>query len=172
MKTGAETDRWIQLHHENDQTPGVLITPGDEDRFPLSMSSAIRGCRLANKLDVHIRQFRDLLPYLAQWLAAHEDRIDRAYVGTRDGGLLFLIVQAGRRYDAVLEDELTQLDISIAQNEDFNAIELSVLSLPQSDQDAVPTFLSPNFFYAKRSDTPSPGESQSGSDRHAAAEPR
>lgn len=59
----------------------------------------------------------------------------------RHSAFLLLIVQNHEAFNQDLEDSLTDLDLSIAQDEDYNLIRLNVLALPKASRDSIDSFL-------------------------------
>jgi len=82
------------------------------------------------------------LDTLGGWIKARQDKISQAFITTRDAGLLLLIVVKSASYDAGFEAELTELDMEIANDADFNLIPLGVLAIPMCPPDSVHSFLS------------------------------
>ena len=110
----------------------VVIEDADEDRFSLTVEEAIEACSVYHKEKraQFRRQFHDLLDFLGKWTYARRTEIFKAFLTIRDAGLLFLVVSRGKKYDPVFEDELTKLDITIANSEEFSEIQMSVQALP------------------------------------------
>ena len=94
----------------------VSVIPENKDTFYMTVEKAIQACQAHKNSAVFSNQFNSLLQKLGQWLKIHKDGILYAYVTIRDAGLLFLIVSKSNRYDGFLEDELTDLDVEIAQD--------------------------------------------------------
>ena len=157
MATKLSRKRYIRLDHTEKET-GVVVTPESEDRFALTMELAIRGCALSSQIDKLNEQIGSLLEMLHLWISEHSYIINQAYVALRDTGLLFLVVQKGKRFDPALEDELTELDIGIAQSEKFDLLNFSVLALPECGEEAVKSFLTRKstleYEHAERDDPP------------------
>src|SRR5436309_2477533 len=106
----------VPIHYEH-RNGAVVVTPEDEGRFALAVEMAYRrSCPLFQDRALFRTQFEQLLRKLAHWLAAHEDVIGEASVTLRGAALEFLLVRKGTRYDADFEDELSDLDIAIAQD--------------------------------------------------------
>ncbi len=138
----THTDQPLQLTYRGGPDR-VVITPADEDRFVLSREEAIRACQAYAEKQRFASQFHLLLKTLARWLSEHEDQVKQAFLTERDKGLLFLVVQREPRYDEQLENDLTELDLQIAQDTDLRLIPLSVLAVPDAGQEVPLTFLSP-----------------------------
>lgn len=126
----------------------VVVEPENEDRFMLTAEQAANACQQHQRIGDFKDQLRELLGRLAQWLRDHRDEIDKAFVTVRDGALLFLVVRSDVRYDAGFEDELTDLDMSIAQDEAFDALSVDVMTLPRCNKVAYEAFLSPEYTLA------------------------
>jgi hypothetical protein len=143
-KTSERKPEWVQLDYSGDAR-GVVVTPEDQDRFLLPVKVAVEGCRLVIEVRKLQEQFKLLLDRLAKWTKEHSDDIRRVHIGFRDSRWLFLVDRKTVRFNRQLEDELTALDIEIAQDNRFNLINLQVLSLPQPSPEAVESLLNPGF---------------------------
>jgi hypothetical protein len=132
----------IQLNY---QEKGNIITviPEDEESFYLTVDKAIQACRAYNHTSAFSSQFQKLLERLALWIRENKREIDSAYLTVRDAGLLFLVMRNSKKYHGKFEDDLTLLDIEIAQDRNFNKIKLSVLAIPLVDFEQVVSFLNP-----------------------------
>jgi len=130
----------IVLDWEN--TDGrVRIVPPDNDVMAMSVETAIEACRAFKQQIVFKNQFDQLLNVLAKWLSEHRATVSDAYLTVRDGGLLFLVVQNGKPYDGKLDDALTELDLAIANDDDFSLISLAVHSIPASSEATIQSFV-------------------------------
>ncbi|MFO0970183.1 MAG: hypothetical protein U0793_31920 [Gemmataceae bacterium] len=87
------------------------------------------------------KQSRKLLGRLQQWIEEHKADIAEAFMTVRHSAFLLLIVQNHEAFNQDLEDSLTDLDLSIAQDEDYNLIRLNVLALPKASRDSIDSFL-------------------------------
>ena len=47
-------------------------------------------------------------------------------------------------YDVELNDALTELDLAVANDDDFNLIQLDVLALPRTNSHGLESFVSPH----------------------------
>lgn len=155
MNRSTERKTCIELIH-SDHDSVVMVTPEDEDRFLLNMESAILGCALADQWNRSKEQYRQLLHRLHEWTTEHVASVRQAYVAMRDSGPLFLVVQKGRRFNSGLQDELTRLDLEIASEVDFDLIRMSTLLLPESDDEAVRSFLPQKALAYQHADRGSP----------------
>ncbi|MCK4913303.1 MAG: hypothetical protein KAI59_06835 [Planctomycetes bacterium] len=110
----------------------VIVEDADEDRFCMTIEDAIEACRVYDKEKrlAFRKQFNMLLEFLGSWCYERKGKIQKIFLTIRDAGLLFLVVTKSKIYDEQLEEELTLLDIEIANNEKFSEILLSVQSLP------------------------------------------
>jgi len=128
----------------SDKDRKVIITMENEDRFSMTVQEAALACKLADnrQLFKFRSQFKNLLNELAVWIQKNRKKVFKAFMTVRDAGLLFLIVRNEVPFDRDFEDQLSDLDIAIAQNENYSLINLSVLALPRCSPSAGFSFLS------------------------------
>lgn len=131
----------IDLHFENEGGK-VRVTLPDKHVMFLAVEAAVRACGAFQRQIEFNDQFSLLLDRIGRWIKESDNRIGEAFVTTRDGGLLFLVVQKQAGYDPGFEDKLTELDSEIANDADFGLIRFGVLSIPPSQPEAVASFLS------------------------------
>lgn len=147
--TPAMQPRSVSYLKYEDRDGSVVVTPDDEDRFMITVEAAIRACQAYHQQAVFRMQFKQTLQKVAEWLRAHESHVGQAYVTVRDAGLLFLVVRKQPQYDSGFEDDLTDLDLQIAQDPDLNLIRLSVLAIPPCTDDGVNSFLMHDYLLYK-----------------------
>jgi hypothetical protein len=136
----ASQREFIELHFEN-QDGKVRVAPADRDMLVMSVNSAVEACRAYRDQIVFNDQFHLLLSRLGQWVRERAAKIANAFLTTRDDGILFLIVMKEKQFDGEFEEELTQLDIDIANDGDFALIRLSVHAVPNCTEDEFRSFL-------------------------------
>ncbi len=132
----------IELHCGH-KDRNVIVSPADSDRFTFTVEETIRACQLNKKVSEFKPVFNNLLENLGKWIKNHTDKIDNAYITVRDACLLFVVVQKDKPHDRKFEDELTDLDLSVAHDAIFSDIRLNVIAIPKTSPDAVLTFLTP-----------------------------
>lgn len=137
IDTGPIRVKW------SDKDRTVLFEPPDENRFTMKVKEVIRACNIHQQSNEFESQFNDLKNILGNWIHGRKDKISKAFVTIRDTRILFLAITKNVEYDRELEDELTELDWTIAHTPLFSAIQLSIQSLPQCDADIYEAFLSP-----------------------------
>lgn len=137
----SATANVIDLHFNN-ETGRVRITPSSEDLMVLSVAHAIQACRAYDQQIRFNSQFELLLSRLGVWIKEHSESIAEAFLTTRDAGLLFLIVSKEASYDDNLESDITELEIDIANDNDYYLIGLNVLAIPNCSRDGMQSFLS------------------------------
>lgn len=120
---------------------GVTIHPENGDVFTLSKQMIARSGRLMSRIEAFEQQLATLKLDLESWAAAHSESVAEAFLVLKGDHFVFLAVLKGKAYDSVLEDALTELDMQVAQNPDYNLINLSVLALPAFAEDAIRSFL-------------------------------
>jgi hypothetical protein len=122
----------------------LTITPQDEERFSIRLNRAIEVLRRASAADRVGDQIKLLLRILAEWLQKRDD-IEAAYITVRDGALCLLLIRNEVRYSEAFEDAVSELDIAIASDVDLDLIRLNVMELPHASDEAVASFLDPEF---------------------------
>ncbi len=112
------------------------------DTFLVAVADAARACRAFEQAAQFGSQFNDLLDHLGVWIGAHKSQIHRAHLLVRQSDILFLVTQRAAEFDRALVDELTQLDLEIANSEVFDLIDMEVLAIPPVSDVARTAFLS------------------------------
>ena len=132
---------WIQIQLNDPALAGVTVHHEDGDTFALTKQMIARSGQIAAQVIAINRQLNALRVELGQWAFKHAKAIDRAFLALRGDHFLFLAVLKAKGYDSLLEDDLTELDMRVAQNSDYDQIRLSVLSLPACAEDVIRSFL-------------------------------
>ena len=70
----------------------------------------------------------------------HNDKVTRAFLTDRDAGLLFLVIQRSDKHDDEFQDELSALDLGIADDEFLQRVRMSVLALPETSDAGIASF--------------------------------
>lgn len=143
MSATAPARQWIQIDMADSSLAGVTVRPEDGDLFSLSRQMITRLGRIAQQIDEFERQLANLRRDLEKWVAARAGSIAKAFLVLKGDHFLFLVALKGKRHDDALEDALTDLDMAVAQNPDYDLISLSVLALPAFAEDTIQSFLSP-----------------------------
>jgi hypothetical protein len=119
----------------------VVIHAGD-DLFLLTVQEAVNACGAWHEMAEFQSQMKELMEYLSKWISARMNSIRDAYFSVKTGGgLLFMVVTKTKKFDAELENELTDLDIQVANAPEYNLLRLSVLAIPDSPPECVESFL-------------------------------
>lgn len=126
----------------SDQDGVVTVTPRDYDRYVLRVRTAIDRLQRSGKEDKFEQQFNLLARELATWLSERDD-VGNAFVTIRDGSFLFLVVTPELQCSDEFEDELSALDIKIANDAELQLMTLDVLALPDASEQALSAFLDP-----------------------------
>ena len=146
--TSKRQSRKKDIHlNWSDKDKRVIIHPANHDIDIHTVEEVIEAVHAHGKEErVRVkRQFSDLLGRLGEWASMHAGRIQQAIVTLRDSDLLFLVVMNDVKYDPGFEDELTDLDIKIAQDSDYDRLRLSVLALPKMGKAGISSFIDTNF---------------------------
>ena len=123
----------------------VVAQKGD-DRVAMPVRQAIDACRAYADQITFKEQFDLLTNRICRWSSQHEDSLHEVYLTARDSGLLFLAVTNTAKYNDGLEESLTDLDLDIANDEDYNLIDLGCHAIPKAEScDLLGAFLSKKF---------------------------
>jgi hypothetical protein len=120
----------------------VMIKPDTDDRFIMTVDAAIRACQAGDQSYRFGQQFTDLIGHLTQWIKERSEAIKTAAVTVRTSDILFYVMQKDVPHDDTLVTDLTELDLEIANSEEFDLIELNVMSVPCVSDGSSDAFLS------------------------------
>lgn len=126
---------------EDGNGSSVMVIPKDRDKFCVTVEEAVKACRMVDTSYSFVRQVADLQEELARWINARRHLIQSAYISFREAGILFVVAQSRVERDNALADELTELDITIANDSRFDLLNVDVLSLPKCSREAMTAFL-------------------------------
>lgn len=156
------TDRTsIVLLDETGEAGTVFVMPKDRDNFCITVEEAVKACRVIGSGYTFVRQVQDLTEELFQWVEQRKARVHSAFLTLRPADILFVVVQKDVPRDSALIDELTDLDIRIANDrERFGLLDLEVLSMPRVSRESLTAFLSSGrvISYAEQSSAHSGGK--------------
>ncbi len=139
--TQQTISEYIQLNVEDEK--GQCFVTYDHDRFFISASEAACACKRHDETKPFQEQLKKLFDHLAEWLKGHREKIEKAFVTVREGGLLFLVVRNSVPYDSEIENSLLDLDIEVAQASGFDLLAMDVLALPLTSEESYQAFLAP-----------------------------
>lgn len=126
-----------------DQDGRVFVDGDQGDRFLLTVQQAVFACGAFNRMADFQTQMSRLIERLNRWGDSQQSKVKEAYLTVRGSGLFYLVVSRDSHHDGELEDALTEVDIEVANDEEFNLIKMEVLAIPDSPKDCVESFLSP-----------------------------
>src|SRR6185312_8519795 len=124
-----------------DETEIVQVQPRHKPRFEVQKDTAIQILQAAKEADRFQKQFQLLLNSLALWANHRQPSVARAILTLQDGTLAFIVVQQSGKYDEELQDDLAELDFTIANDTDLDLIKLKTLLLPNVSGDGLWSFL-------------------------------
>jgi hypothetical protein len=141
----------------------VVVTPRDLVRFEIQKDRAIRALQLEAARDEFTAQFRLLLRVLAEWVDAQSTEVESAILTLQDGNLLFLVVQSGTEHDESLEDAVSELDFTVANDSDLHLVDMDVMCVPRVSSEALRSFIDERMVlsYGHRDRSRAPGQPQS-----------
>ncbi len=133
----------INYWSENDT---IVVTPDDLDRFDIQKEVAIEVLRIASQHEKSFHaQMKLLLRRLAEWIDAHKANVTRGFLTIQDGSMVFVVVKSDPKLDEPLEDSLSEMDVAIANDPDFNLLRLNTIALPPATREALMSFLDERF---------------------------
>jgi hypothetical protein len=130
----------IDWYDDNDH---IVVTPRSQLRFSIQKDRAIEALRIAKDSERFKLQFDLLLEKLGLWVKERTSRVSTGIVTLQDNSLVLIVVQANDRYDEQLQDDLAELDYTIAQDMDLDLIRLRTVMLPPVDNDSLGSFVDP-----------------------------
>ena len=130
----------IDWYDENDE---IVVTPRNQLRFTIQKDRAIEALRVVKDAERFTLQFQLLLEKLGRWVKERTSDIQRAIITLQDNSLMFVVVQAENQYHEQLQDDLAELDFSIAQDTDLDLMRLRTVMLPPVDNDGLESFVDP-----------------------------
>jgi hypothetical protein len=156
---GTRQQKTVYLDWTNDDG-NILITPSDESRFVIKVGAAIEILRRHSQEKQAEKQFHLLVGRLALWLDDHNAVWDRAFLTAGEATLRFVVVRKASRYDEEASDSLSDLELDLARDEDLTLIKVTTTALPNASDEALKSFLDPEFTleYASRTRSHRAGE--------------
>lgn len=136
----------------------VTVTPRNQKRFDIQKDRAIAILQIADKRG---KQFEFLVERLGKWLSENDAAIASAYLTLQDGTLAFVVVRNEARYDEKFQDDLAELDFSLANDTELNEVRLKTLALPNVGASALRSFLDQRLvlsFHGQRSRSHKPSQ--------------
>jgi hypothetical protein len=119
----------IRLDFESVQR--VLVTDDNGDRWLTTVREAAQACRSALDQQEWKEQFQSFLGHIYEWSKKHADIVFAAYVGVSSEGLTGVIVTKGTEYRLDFDDEVTKLDIELAEK--FPDCRADILQSPEGE---------------------------------------
>jgi hypothetical protein len=123
----------IQLNFQSVQQ--VVVTDKDgKDRWVTTVKEAAQACRSALAEQEWKQQFEAFLGRIHQWAGEHGDMVSAAFVGVSSEGLTGVIITKGPEYRHEFDDEVTDLDIELAQK--FPNCRADILQSPEGEPES------------------------------------
>lgn len=144
MSNSECADNHLIIRYDSNQK--VYVETDDGDRF-FTTAKRVADVLKINNLDRFAdfkRQFKKLDVEINKWLNNLGGKFKSASLSTRDHGLILFVVPTEFRYDPEFEDLLSDFDLMIANREDLDLIQLSVMSLPSDSKEALACFVPPH----------------------------
>jgi len=144
-----------QVHRlRHDSGDSVLVHPPDDDIHVMPAKEAVEAIQrsfspiskimpfIESGMQTMGEQSAALVERLQDWSKEHSNFISRADIRVLAyNDFLFVVMQKDVPYDFDLSDKLTNLDIEIANNSDFDWVTLNVLAIPRCSSEAAQAFV-------------------------------
>jgi hypothetical protein len=118
----------------------VVATGNDGDRWVTTVREAAHACRSALDQKGWKEEFEAFLSHIHEWAKKHADVVSAAYVGISSEGLTGVIVTKGPEYRLEFDDEVSDLDIELAQR--FSNCRADILQTPECDPESRVPYIS------------------------------
>jgi hypothetical protein len=121
----------------------VIITDDEAgDRWMTTVKEAAQACRSDLEQKEWKEEFESFLGHIYEWAKGHSDIVTAAYVGVSSEGLTGVIITKGREYRFDFDDEVTNLDIELAQT--FSNCRADILQSPEGEPESRIPYISMN----------------------------
>ncbi len=142
----AKTRRkgWTRLNvSEHD---GVVVRAEDGQHHSLPTKDVLHACKASEHIGDLFQQIMDLRDDIVyQWICDHRDQIDRAYFDIAGvGEVTLLVVRKEKLFDPDFQDSLSNLDLSVMQQNAYDMISFRSISLPLCSDESVSSFIDIN----------------------------
>ena len=152
----------------------IEITGQNNLRFEVQKDVAIKVLRAVQDRSRAVRQIDLLLERIGRWTSERRPQLRDIFLTVQDSSFLLVLVQNAVRHDDELEEALSELDVEIANDPDFELLKLNAILLPPVSEDALMSFLDPRFLLSydgNRKEPRSAGESESSTTRRTHRSP-
>ncbi|MCG8408852.1 MAG: hypothetical protein MI923_26910 [Phycisphaerales bacterium] len=117
----------------------VLISPENEDRFVLSCKETIQAVQSGLGEIAFQAELKELIKHISEWVTKRIESLHACYLASRDGDLVVFSVPKSDQYDNLLADELTELDVELAEK--FQYWRCQVVQIPGKSSTELAAFL-------------------------------
>jgi hypothetical protein len=142
MTTREESKRRSVVPLIEGEHDDVQVIRLDGDRFVTTAQQAIDFLSLAGRAVAFQQQLKELLDRIYKWIDDRKQKIAAGYIVFGGDGITVVIVQRDVRFDFAFEDELTDLDLEVANSGSFPLIPFNTLLVPKVGDTALKSFLS------------------------------
>lgn len=173
IEVTGQGNRRIEV--SKDMAIKALIAVHDKSRFEVQKDVAIKVLRAVPDRSRAVRQIDLLLERIGRWTSERREKLRDIYLTVQDSSFLLVLVQQAARHDDELEETLSELDVEIANDPDFELLKLNAILLPPVTEEALMSFLDPRFLLSydgKRTEPRGAGKSKSPASRGTHRSPK
>lgn len=128
----------IRISFKSVQT--VEVTAENDDRFSTTVREAARACQAHENQKNWAQIFNELLAELYAWSTARTE-VSSCFVTWGEGGIRVFVVTLGQRYHFEFDDQITDLNLRLAQI--YPDHPADVLQIPTGQPDSIRNFFTP-----------------------------
>ncbi len=153
----------------------IEVTGRDKSRFQVQKDVAIVVLRAEQYRTRAVSQIDLLLERIGRWTNERRKLLRDIFLTVQDSSFLLVLVQKAAQHDERLEDALSELDVEIANDPDFELLKLNAILLPPASDEALMSFLNPHFLLSydgKRTESRNTRKSKSAAPRGIGRKPK
>lgn len=153
----------------------IEVTGQDNRRFEVQKDVAIKVLRAVQDRSRAVRQIDLLLERIGRWTSERRELLRDIFLTVQDSSFLLVLVQQAARHNDDLEECLSELDVEIANDPDFDLLKLNAILLPPVTEEALMSFLDPRFLLSydgKRTEPRGAGKSKSSATHRTGHSPK
>lgn len=118
------------------------FVPREREKYLDAVTEAARAYHASGDTLHFADQFSAMLEALSDWIRQHQNRIGSAYLTIRENDIRFVVMQQDKKFDRELTEALTELDLELANREEFELIRLNTLAIPAVSPESATAFSS------------------------------
>jgi len=119
-----------------------MLCSADNSKFILTANQVVTACQAESRAADCVAQFRDLVEKLEKFVGTWSEHIHHAMITVRSRDMMFLVVAKTKARDTQLNEAITELEISVSNDESLSLLDFTTLCLPHCSEENVKQFAS------------------------------